>query len=194
MIRHMFLAAVCAIILGRGTLGALPCAAVAASAPPAAPTSVLPLLNRSSTWAGRYHSPLAPFSVSSPWPGHPVTDPSGAYDLFDGGSAEIAVLTEPNRAHLTSAGAEQRLRVLILQESMTPVLLRRLEVAGQRHIAVLAFSGPDGVFAAATFVAARRVWVVQLSSTSARQEQDWRAFQRFLQSLRFEDSSAFSGG
>jgi len=194
MIRHLFLAAACAIILGRSTLGALPRAAVASSAPPAAPTSVLPLLNRSFTWAERYHSPLAPFSVSSPWPGHPVTDPSGAYDLFDGGSAEIAVLTEPNRAHLTSAGAEQRLRVLILQESMTPVLLRRLEVAGQRRIAVLAFSGPDGVFAAATFVAARRVWVVQLSSTFARQEQDWRAFQRFLQSMRLADASAFSGG
>ena len=94
----------------------------------------------------------------------------------------------------TSAGAEQRLRILILQESMTPVLLRRLEVAGQRHIAVLAFSGPDGVFAATTFVAARRVWVVQLSSTFARQEQDWRAFQRFLQSLRLADAAAFTGG
>jgi len=77
---------------------------------------------------------------------------------------------------------------------MTPVLLRRLEVAGQRHIAVLAFSGPDGVFAATTFVAARRVWVVQLSSTFARQEQDWRAFQRFLQSLRLADAAAFTGG
>jgi len=109
MIRHLFLAAACAISLGRSTLGALPRAAVASSAPPATPTSVLPLLNRSSTWAGRYHSPLAPFSVSSPWPGHPVTDPSRAYDLFDGGSAEIAVLTEPNRAHLTSCACQAKI-------------------------------------------------------------------------------------
>jgi len=189
---HVFLAAACGIILWGGCLGTVPCSATAAPAPPVTPTSVLPLLGQSPPWAGRYHSPLAPYSVASAWPGHPVTDLGGPYDLFDGGSAEIVVLTESNRRHLDSPGAEQRLRALIIQESMTPFLISSAEVAGQHHIAVLAFSGPDGVFAAATFVADRRVWVVQLSSTYARQEQDWHVLQHFLQSIRLERSSVAS--
>jgi hypothetical protein len=161
-------------------------------APPAAPTTVLPLGTAPGGLpsTGRYRSSLAPYAVVTRWPGHAEVWPDGCWDQFERGWRVMEIEADHAVPRATTAQAIQDLiAYLRTTRVMEAHLVGPVQIAGQRVPLFLTRYRHDWM-ARLAFVAAGRLWRLSLNTDGWHRDADLHDFLASLRTFQLEPGGA----
>ena len=165
---------------------------------PEQPTPVLAGLNSASDQGyrdreGRFHSGLAPYSVSSHWVPSQVGGPAHPNDRFtapDAPQRYIDVLAEPNNLNVDTAHLQSELWSYLRDMSLQPVVIGRVRVLGA-WLPIIRVTNPDTgqPQAEIVFATTHDIWMVVLTTMADTWSRDVHELTAMAGTFRLEHIS-----